>query len=268
MNVFLCSEHIRDYRAACLSPGIEYSKQYQLHNPSLSGSKWHSKEGSPGPLQQLTDGVHTVWTGRDKLHTLFHILVTSERSSVISPCFTRAIYTKELFAELFFKKARRGPFLRKGHLPASKTEQFVFIGYGWLLLKLPHQDIDQVWVFNYNRYFLKHVLKGDACLFQSVKHVKDTWGWWSARSAKLSVSHISPNYRALHTILGAWGRKWLPSLSPVTWVTLKMIWIWARKLGSWQKNLLVQCSQEFLRFQWHWDVTVSCDVSTLTAAVV
>lgn len=172
MTVFLCSEHIRDYRAACLSPGIEYSKQYKLHNPSLSGSKWHSKEGSPGPLQQVTDGFHTVWAGRDKLHTLFHILVTSERSSVISPCFTRAIYTKELFAELFFKKARWGPFLRKDHLPASKTEQFVLIGYGWLLLKLPHQDIDQVWVFNHNRHFLKHVLKGDACLFQSVKHVK------------------------------------------------------------------------------------------------
>lgn len=32
-SVFLCSEHIRDYRAACLSLGIEYSQHYQAQLP-------------------------------------------------------------------------------------------------------------------------------------------------------------------------------------------------------------------------------------------
>lgn len=194
--------------------------------PPYQGPNGTVRTAAQGPYNRSMMAFTQSERGKtNKLYALFHILVTSKRSSVISPCFTRIIYTKELFA-------RWGTFLRKGHLPAGKTEQFVFVCYGWLLLKLPHQDIDQMWVFNYNRHFLKHVLKGDACLFQSVKHVKDTWGWWSALSAKLSDSHNSPNHRTLHrlcfiSLLGAWGGKRLPSLSPVTWVTLKMIWIWA-----------------------------------------
>lgn len=173
-GVFLCSEHIRDYEqhACLLGSNTVNNINLNFHNLSLPGSKWHSKAGSPGSSQQITDGSHGL-AGQDKLYTLFHILVTSQRSAVISPWFTRTIYTKELFA-------RWGTFLRKGHLPASKTEQFVLVRYGWLLLELPHQDIDQMGVFNYDRHFLKHVLKGDACLFQPVKHIKDTWGWRSA----------------------------------------------------------------------------------------
>lgn len=43
-------------------------------------------------------------------------------------------------------------------------------------------------IFNYNRHFFKHVLKGDVSLFQSAKHVKNTLVWWSEVSGKVIIS--------------------------------------------------------------------------------
>lgn len=63
-----------------------------------------------------------------------------------------------------------------------------------LLLQLPHEHVDQMRVFNYNRHFFEHVLKGDTRLLQSVKHVKNALVWWSG-VFNLTVSYVLPNPR-------------------------------------------------------------------------
>lgn len=51
--------------------------------------------------------------------------------------------------------------------PAGEVEQFVLIGNSGLLLQLPHQDTDEVGVFDDNRHLLEHVLEADARLLQA-----------------------------------------------------------------------------------------------------